>query len=57
MLSTSKIGDVEGGSIPLTQRQSAKDKPSKWFEVLSNNRKVSFVLECNFRNSENYHCK
>jgi hypothetical protein len=30
MLSTSKIGDVEGGSIQLIQRQSAEDKPSKW---------------------------
>jgi hypothetical protein len=33
----SKIGRIEGGSIQFIQRQSA-EKPSKWFEVLSNNR-------------------
>jgi len=33
----SKIGRLEGGSIQLIQRQSA-EKPSKWLEVLRNNR-------------------
>jgi hypothetical protein len=52
MLSTSKTGRIEGGSIQLMQRKSAEE-PSKWFEVLRNNRYDSFALEWDFRDSQN----
>jgi len=50
MHSTSKIWRIEGGSIQPMQRKSAEDR-SKWFEVLSNNKYDSLVLEWDFMNS------
>jgi hypothetical protein len=42
MLSTSKVG----------RRKSAEGKPSNSSRSLSNNREDSFILECDFRNSQ-----